>query len=221
MNTVSSSSSSSPKLRTWIENHPAWLKVLASPHPALNTIVAILVGTWMLRTQLSDQAFHDSTSLLSFVFALLVGCLYWSFIEYAIHRWIYHGRHQNAAWKYFIDSFHIYHHRNLEDPRVLTAGPLMMLPIGVLLVGPLLILDLDFATAVALGFLGAYAFYEWVHFGIHRFAHPERDRAYLRYIRRFHMYHHDRAWNKNFGNTSELWDRIFGTYEKPENSSPH
>jgi sterol desaturase/sphingolipid hydroxylase (fatty acid hydroxylase superfamily) len=36
----------------------------------------------------------------------------------------------------------------------------------------------------------------------------------MAYIQSYHFHHHDKAPNKNFGNTSHFWDLLLGTYDE-------
>lgn len=192
---------------TWIERNPKWLKVLASPHPAWNSLLVIL-----LIAGLQNFASWNWASPLWFV----VGVIGWTFFEYGMHRWIYHGTYKNKSVREFIESFHIYHHRNIKDERVLTAGVLMIVPLAAISLMPFYFLfELLSSTGFfpyAIGFIGAYGFYEWVHFLIHKLPNPQ---GYLKWISRYHMHHHDRRWDRCFGNTSSLWDHLLGTYSAP------
>lgn len=155
---------------------------------------------------------HSGFDVIQMVVSFLAGVLAWTFFEYAIHRWVYHGRIRNLKLRAFVESFHIYHHRNMEDPRVITAGPLMILPLSAIILLPSWwLMGKSFGT-FGIGFVSAYYFYEWVHFLIHR---SDTEIAYIRYIRNYHLFHHDHRWDRCFGNTSSLWDHLLGTYASP------
>ena len=57
-----------------------------------------------------------------------------------------------------------------------------------------------------------YFGYEVAHRRTH--THPPRNR-YGRWARRSHMHHHFGAPMRNFGVTSPVWDKVFGTYDDP------
>lgn len=198
-------------MKTWIESNERWLKVLASPHPGWNALIVlpvlVLLGRHAYFTVQTTDHF-----VLRLVFAFAAGILAWTFFEYAIHRWIYHGKIRGKKLRAFVESFHIYHHRNIEDPRVITAGPLMILPLSAgILIPSWFFLGVDFG-AFGAGFVCAYYFYEWVHFLIHR---STTANSYIRYIRQYHLHHHDNRWDRCYGNTSSLWDHVLGTYDRP------
>ncbi len=197
--------------RTWIERNRSWIKVFASPHPMLNILYVSPILAWL--GIIGAPWIVENLISAALLFAL--GLLYWSFIEYGIHRWIYHGKFKDKKVRELIESFHIYHHRNLEDNSVLTAGPFMIFPLAVSLLTPVWIAS-DAHTGVfasiSLGTLGYYLFYEWVHYSIHRRTPTNR---YYKWITEYHLDHH-KYWAVKFGNTISLWDHLLGTFEKKE-----
>lgn len=189
-----------------IDRYPRLLAVLASPHPFLNIVFAIplFYFFWTL------PDFDFQAEKAQFAFGLVLGLVYWSLIEYSIHRWIYHGRYRHPGIKRWVEAFHVYHHQNLEDRRVLTAGPLMIYGLAALLLAPIYYLTLSmptFFSGLGTGVMFYYLFYEWVHYSIHR---RDTTSKYMKWITVYHMEHH-KKWNTKFGNTTSIWDRIFGT----------
>jgi hypothetical protein len=68
------------------------------------------------------------------------------------------------------------------------------------------------ATAFTTGMIATYFGYEVAHRRIH--THPPTN-AYGRLARRSHLHHHFGAPMRNFGVTTNVWDRVFGTYDDP------
>ena len=68
------------------------------------------------------------------------------------------------------------------------------------------------AVAFTAGLIATYFGYEIAHRRTH--THPPRNR-YGRWARRNHMHHHFGAPMGNFGVTTSVWDRIWGTYDEP------
>lgn len=190
-------------MTTLVQTHPQLIKFLGSKNPLWVALFALpLVVIFALSTPLS---------LIGLV-GIVGGFLYWSLFEYLVHRFPYHTHFRHPKVRWFIESFHLYHHRVREDKRVLNSGPLMLYPLAVLLLAPLLLAGMNLATvaAVGLGLVLYYVFYECIHYLIHQRVYST---GYLAYIQKFHLYHHDKAWSKNFGNTLPLWDLVFKTYD--------
>lgn len=193
---------------TLVEDYPILIKIFGSPHPIFNLIAVVPLGVYF--------GLNISASLWLAPILLLGSWLYWTFFEYAMHRWIYHGRYKNKFVREFVYSFHIYHHNNIEDPRVITAGPLMVIFFTFLLILPLFLIFPGAQGELSLfGFLVLvnYYFYEWIHHLIHK---SKVNNFYMRFIRSYHMHHHERNWRSNFGNTTSLWDHLLGTHEEPQ-----
>jgi sterol desaturase/sphingolipid hydroxylase (fatty acid hydroxylase superfamily) len=188
--------------RTLIEDHPGLARVFGSPHP-LRTLAFVLpiiaAAAWLGRSA------AGSAPLL-----LALGVAWWTFVEYALHRWLYHWRPKARWLRRVVESAHVYHHKNPADRAVWNAGPLLALPLAVALYLPLWALLGDTARpALALaGTTAAYFVYEWFHYLCHARRH---ERGWLARMQRFHLHHHERNGRANFGVTNPLWDVVFGT----------
>ena len=139
--------------------------------------------------------------------AVFAGWLFFTFIEYAIHRWGYHGPESPLTY------VHVFHHR---DGDVLVGAPFFY---------PLVIISVVIAVAQLLApfaivalFAGTVLIvYECQTF-IHAIAHAWpgargiQVSGPLKRLRRHHMIHHAGDGHVNFGMSTALWDRIFGTY---------
>jgi sterol desaturase/sphingolipid hydroxylase (fatty acid hydroxylase superfamily) len=146
--------------------------------------------------------------------ALLVaaGLLAWTLAEYLIHRFAFHHMP-------LVKDAHLEHH---AEPEGLHGSPTL---VSVLVFGLLAFLPLgwmfDLATAAALtaGLMMGYLAYVGVHYLIH---HPallgtgeagSRARKALRALIRAHGVHHHQT-GYNFGVTTLIWDRVFGTLHR-------
>jgi 4-hydroxysphinganine ceramide fatty acyl 2-hydroxylase len=187
--------------------HPRLLKWFASKNPwfvFLKIIPLLIAFVWMI--------YNTEASKTHGLLFLLFGLVTWSFFEYATHRWIYHTvfKRKNLSW--FLDAFHLHHHHNLTDYRVLNAGLFLIYPLAAFfwLLIFLLTKNIALASWFGLGTLLYYFFYENVHFFIHYKIH---DKGYMKFIQKYHLHHHYKRWNKNFGNTTTFWDKLFRTYD--------
>jgi len=130
------------------------------------------------------------------------GLVGWTLIEYVLHRLIFH--HAPV-----ISRIHDDHHRN---PRELIGTPAWAsVSIGVIGVASPAWASLGFAlgTAAAAGLVTGYLWYVFVHYATHHFE-PRRG-SYLYRARLRHNLHHHMSDGGNFGVTTGLWDRLFGT----------
>ncbi|HEX7733022.1 MAG TPA: sterol desaturase family protein [Rhodanobacter sp.] len=150
---------------------------------------------------LAAAFWYDHSRPLQAAVVLLLGLFIFSFIEYAFHRWLFHGPVP------LFEQGHTLHH---EKPLGYDSLPFFFPPVVALLLTAALVLVLP--TAIALLLSGAialgYALYGFSHLIIHRrrFNHPlARKWAAVHHV---HHHHPD----KNFGVTSPLWDFLLGTW---------
>lgn len=189
-----------------IQDYPHLVKYFASRNPL--HLLMFVVPLWIF---ISYHLLKLNVAVSIFGIGFFSGVLYWTFLEYAIHRWGYHSAYKSKMVYYFLGSFHLYHHKDMSDHRILNAGFLMIYFLTPLVVSPFILLfSSSFVVSMALGLSLSYYSYECVHYFIH---YKQYDSGYLKYIQNFHLHHHDKAPNKNFGNTSHLWDALLGSYD--------
>ncbi len=195
------------KSQFMIQDRPNLVKYFVSKNP-----IHLLLFVLPLLVYFAFQILKHSIDVQKVILCFVAGVLYWSFLEYVIHRFAYHSRYPFRWLKYFLGSFHMYHHMDMSDRRVLNAGFLMIYGLIPIFLSPFILMGLNFGlvSALGLGLVSYYYFYECVHFILH---YKVYETGYLGYIQRYHLYHHDRAPLKNFGNTSHLWDVLLGTYD--------
>ncbi len=145
------------------------------------------------------------------VWALIfLGVGYWTFFEYAMHRYFYHWVPRRLGVRKLVEAFHVYHHRNPADRRVWNAGPLISFPLSFALFAVLSVLlwSVQLAALAMVGSVAAHTVYEWVH----RQCHVRNHRGgVLGFLQRFHLHHHRRNARACFGVTNPFWDLAFGT----------
>ncbi|MGB1248605.1 MAG: sterol desaturase family protein [Chitinophagales bacterium] len=155
----------------------------------------------------------SDNSILAFSLSVLVGIFIWTIAEYLIHRYIFHG-HPKAEWAKKIHyTFHGIHHDFPQDSLRLVMPPPVSIPLAVIffwgfygLMLPLGIIE--FHSAFFVGFVGAYLFYDMMHYFSH---HGTSKNKYFAMIKEHHMKHHYKEPDAGFGFTSKIWDRVFKT----------
>jgi len=159
--------------------------------PVLDTTLGVTLLTEGLRHHVSSL----SASLL-----VLAGLCVFSFMEYVVHRWVFHGAAQPLA------RGHASHHL---DPRGYEALPFFVPALVLFCVTGLCVLWMRASDAWVLssGIAFGYVAYGVGHYMIHhrRFRHP----LVRRWAARHHIHHHHPE--RNFGVTSSLWDALLGT----------
>lgn len=138
----------------------------------------------------------------------VVGLFSWTFVEYCLHRWVFHWEPRNARLKQIFYPVHQLHHEVQEWDRLL-APPMMAVPICLVLF-TLFYWLLGTPTLFPFygGFLIGYLGYDYIHYFTH-FGTPRGPIG--KGLRKRHLQHHvvDGRW---FGVSSPLWDYVFRTH---------
>ncbi len=131
---------------------------------------------------------------------VLCGLLIFSLIEYAVHRWLFHGP---------FEVFEQGHRRHHDQPQGYDALPFFLPPLAYLALAALLTYFMPVSEALLLGgsIAAGYAAYGLSHWSIHafRYRHP-----LVRAWAAAHHIHHNHP-ERNFGVTSPLWDLLLRT----------
>jgi sterol desaturase/sphingolipid hydroxylase (fatty acid hydroxylase superfamily) len=137
------------------------------------------------------------------------GLMIWTFMEYVLHRFVFHLAPQNALGKRLIWILHGVHHDWPNDKLRLVFPPSLSLPLayGFWLLFSRVFGSVD-AYAAFSGLATGYLAYDMIHYAVHHFAPAS---AVGRYLRRYHLSHHFKQSDRGFGVSSPLWDVVFGT----------
>ena len=142
--------------------------------------------------------------------AWVAGALLWTLVEYALHRWLFHlPPARNAVVREVQYMLHGYHHEFPDDPGRLVAPPILSWPLAV---GVALAYWAAFGpwwTALLAGTFTGYLGYDWMHYYTH---HAVPKSRFGKFMRRFHLEHHFRTANSQFGLSSPLWDLVFRSF---------
>lgn len=137
-----------------------------------------------------------TTALISFLAALVVS----TFVEYAVHRLMHAG--------VMVHARHVAHHKDgwgqgfwLEFRDYLLPGLLLMLPPWLL--GPVI------GAAWTLGCVATAAFIAYAH----QLQHDNPLACRWMRVPVHYVHHRDQMWHHNFGMSTDLWDRLLGTYK--------
>jgi 4-hydroxysphinganine ceramide fatty acyl 2-hydroxylase len=136
---------------------------------------------------------------------VIAGFLSVGLLEYVVHRWILHGPFSLAT------RGHAQHH---AAPSALISTPVFVATIGALAVWGLLriVLPARIAALTVFGLYAGYDYFALVHYRQHHRRHGLAGVAYWRRLERLHHLHHHRPM-VNFGISTTVWDRLFGTFQ--------
>ena len=167
-------------------------------------LAAVAIGMWF---RYPAPALQTAASVAA---AVMIYPLAW----YVIHRWILHSR-----WMFKVPMFastwkriHYDHHQDPNHLEVLFGALHTTLPTIALATAPLgyWIGGIGGALAAFATGLITTCFYEFCHCIQHLAYKPKNKR--LVEMKARHMAHHFHDERGNFGITSYIWDRLFGTY---------
>lgn len=133
---------------------------------------------------------------------VLSGYVAWTLVEYGLHRLVLHH----------LPRLEAIHHAHHDAPKDLIGTPTVVSVaafIGLGFAPAVALIGLRGASAWMAGLLTGYLFYVLAHYAVHHFG-TGRSR-WLMKLKRHHALHHYRDGQSNFGVTTRIWDRVFGT----------
>eukprot|EP00064_Thunnus_orientalis_P011597 superscaffoldBa00001688_g11628 len=148
----------------------------------------------------------------TFPLLFLTGWFLWSFIEYCIHRFVFHMK--PPAHNYYLITLHFLlhgqHHKSPFDGSRLVFPPVLAsLVVGSFYVILNSVLPEILGVSVFVGGLCGYVVYDMIHYYLH-YGSPKRG-SYMYSLKAYHVKHHFEHQRAGFGITSTFWDHPFNT----------
>jgi sterol desaturase/sphingolipid hydroxylase (fatty acid hydroxylase superfamily) len=183
------------------------LEKLSRTHISVPLVIFFSYATVLLYWSIT----HTSLSVLTTVSMFFTGLIAFTWVEYMVHRYLFHmGAHteQRAKLQY---TLHGVHHEFPKDKERLAMPPIVSISLatGLLFLFRLVLGDLVFSFLP--GFLVGYAGYLSIHYMVHSFQPPNN---FLKILWVNHSIHHYKDGEEVFGVSSPLWDYIYGTMKK-------
>lgn len=158
---------------------------------------------------------HEKQGLgfLTLGILLVLGVLLWTFIEYMLHRYMFHFVPKNKALKTFFFLTHGYHHEFPDDKLRLVAPPLMYWSLFLVFSTTyFLLFGQRFWAPLFAGTVIGYLGYDMVHY----YSHHARPKSGIgKWLRSYHLLHHFSDSETRYGISTPLWDFVFGTFRPP------
>ena len=181
------------------------LETLSKVHFYVPLIIYLPVIGYMVYLALAQY----NMPAQQFALLLVSGLIVWTFVEYFLHRFVFHfvPKAQWALRLHFI--FHGVHHDYPNDLKRLVMPPSASIPLatGFFFLFKAL-LPANAVYAFFPGFIGGYLVYDMTHYAIHHFNFKG---GFLKRIKQHHMLHHYQDPSKGYGVSSDLWDKVFGS----------
>jgi len=181
-----------------------FLEFFSHVHPATPLLIYVPVTGFLLDLALRQRG--QSIGLVIGLFAL--GILIWTFVEYTMHRWVFHYQPTSNWGKQLHFLLHGVHHDYPRDASRLVMPPIVSIPLALFFCGLFFLVFGRVAPATFAGFLCGYLFYDMVHYATHHFS--MKGGVWL-FLKKYHMRHHYDDDHVGYGVSSPLWDYVFGT----------
>lgn len=152
--------------------------------------------------------FEEGQTTLTVVVLFVSGTLFFTLVEYLMHRFLYHIPATTKFKKKIAYTMHGVHHDYPKDKSRLAMPPVLSLIVAAVLFTVYRVVLGEYVFGFLAGFLVGYAGYLGVHYSIHAFRVPKN---FLKVLWHHHSIHHYRESDRAFGVSSPLWDHIFRT----------
>ncbi len=179
------------------------LEALSKVHflvPVFIFVPVILVSTYI-------ALFVKQIGILVYIEYFFIGLFVWTFVEYIMHRFVFHYVPKNKIGLRLHFIFHGVHHDYPSDAKRLVLPPSVSIPLATAFYFLWnAILPANYVFGFFPGFILGYLFYDISHYAIHHFNFKGNI---WKKIKQHHMLHHYQTPEKGYGVTSPLWDKIF------------
>ena len=182
---------------------------LTHTHIAVPLVMYVLIGAGLLYYAYSKAILPPAFIAVLFFGGILV----FTFVEYWMHRSLYHMDTTTEWRKKMQYTMHGVHHEYPKDKSRLAMPPIFGITLALVLLVIFYILMGEYAYAFFPGFLYGYTGYLLVHYLIHAYPPPEN---FFKALWVNHSLHHYKDGKVIFGVSSPLWDYVFGTMPKEE-----
>jgi sterol desaturase/sphingolipid hydroxylase (fatty acid hydroxylase superfamily) len=180
------------------------LEKLSRTHIAVPLVIFFTYVIVLLYWSVTQTSLSVGTSVGMF----FLGVLSFSWVEYIVHRHVFHMKAYTAVRAKLQYTMHGVHHEFPKDKDRLAMPPLLSVTIATVLLLIFKVLLGDLVFAFLPGFLVGYAAYLSIHYMVHAYQPPKN---FLKALWINHSVHHYKDGEIVFGVSSPLWDYIYGT----------
>lgn len=180
------------------------LEALTRTHIAVPLAIFFMYSVGLLYWSIT----HTELSVGITVAMFFLGMFAFTWVEYNVHRYIFHIAPTTQKRADFQYTMHGVHHEFPKDKTRLAMPPLLSITLSTALLLVFRLVLGDFVFSFLPGFLVGYAMYLSVHYMVHAYQPP---RNFLKVLWVNHAVHHYKDGEMVFGVSSPLWDYIYGT----------
>jgi len=183
------------------------LEKISRTHISVPIAMFLGLGTYSLYWGIATT----TISFLGAIALLVGGFLTFTFVEYIMHRYLYHMEPDSKFKDKVQYSMHGVHHDYPKDKDRLAMPPFISAMYAVILYFAFDFIMGEYAFYFLPGFLVGYAGYLGVHYIVHAFQPPKN---FLKVLWVNHAIHHYKDPDVAFGVSTPIWDYVFGTMPK-------
>ncbi len=180
------------------------LEKLTRTHIAVPLCIFFLFSVALLYWSVT----HTSLTALQTTGMFFFGVIMFTWVEYNIHRFLFHMPTYTKVRANLQYVMHGVHHEFPKDKDRLAMPPLVSVTIATVLLLFFRLLLGDFAFSFLPGFIVGYAGYLSIHYMVHAYQPPKN---FFKLLWKNHGVHHYKNGDVAFGVSSPLWDYIYGT----------
>jgi sterol desaturase/sphingolipid hydroxylase (fatty acid hydroxylase superfamily) len=188
------------------------LEKLSRTHIAVPLVIFFTYSTVLLYWSIT----HTSLSAAVSAGMFLLGALSFSWVEYMVHRHVFHMQTYTELRKKLQYTMHGVHHEFPKDRDRLAMPPLLSVTIATVLLLVFKVFLGDLVFAFLPGFLVGYAAYLGIHYMVHAYQPPKN---FFKYLWINHSVHHYKDGEIVFGVSSPLWDYVYGTMREKKRAA--
>jgi sterol desaturase/sphingolipid hydroxylase (fatty acid hydroxylase superfamily) len=185
------------------------LETLSRTHISVPLLIFFSYAAGLLYWNIS----YTNLSAVNTIVLFFVGFIAFTWVEYNVHRYIFHMKTYTELRNKIQYMIHGVHHEFPKDKDRLAMPPLLSITLGTILLLLFRVIMGDFVFAFLPGFMVGYASYLSVHYLVHAYPPPKN---FFKALWVNHSVHHYKDGEVVFGVSSPLWDYIYGTLELKE-----
>jgi sterol desaturase/sphingolipid hydroxylase (fatty acid hydroxylase superfamily) len=183
------------------------LERLSRTHIAIPLILYSLISVGLIYYAVT-QFNMEFLPIVGWYFA---GFLFFTFLEYIAHRYLFHLEPTSKVREKIQYTVHGVHHEFPKDKDRLAMPPILALVYVAVLFFIFKFILGNTVYAFLPGMLTGYALYLFVHYAVHAFQPPKN---FLKVLWIHHGIHHYKSPDRAYGVSSPFWDYIFRTMPK-------
>ena len=185
------------------------LEKLSRTHIAVPLTIFSVYAVVLLLWSVTNTTLSGGIAVLMF----FLGLFSFTWVEYLVHRYIFHMAIYTKTREKLQYTLHGVHHEYPKDKTRLAMPPLLSVTISTVLLLVFRVLMGDYVFSFLPGFLVGYSAYLSVHYMVHAFQPPKN---FLKILWINHSIHHYKNGETVFGVSSPFWDYLYGTMAKSQ-----